>query len=86
VTDKHGSGVSWSGGVYFSGNISVMGAPIDPKTQLPVPTPGLTTRVEIWTSFIIEGTDLNALGFCKDAVKGTKEIIELFVRSLALPD
>lgn len=51
---------------------------MNPQTQMPVPTPTTKTTVEIWVSFLIEGTDVNALSFCKQAVAGTEEIVEAF--------
>jgi hypothetical protein len=86
VSDGRGNSISWGPGVTFGQGISVLGAPIDPKMQMPVATPGVDARLEIWVRFLIEGTDLNALGFCKEAVSKTKAIINDFATALALPD
>ena len=85
VTGAGGGSVSWGPGVTFGPGVSVMGAPVNPQTQMPVPTPTTKTTVEIWVSFLIEGTDVNALGFCKQAVAGTEEIVEAFATALKLP-
>ncbi|WP_119299804.1 hypothetical protein [Dongia deserti] len=86
VSDQRGNSVSWGPGVTFGQGVSVFGAPIDPKSQLPVETPGVEARVEIWVRFHIEGTDLNALSFCTECVSGTKLIIANFASELVLPD
>jgi hypothetical protein len=76
----HGGEVSWdTSSVKFGGGVSVLGAPIDPRTQRIVPTPGVTERVEIWVSFICEGYGVNALGFCKEACQKTRALIEEMV-------
>jgi hypothetical protein len=78
----HGGEVSWDpSSVKFggAGGVSILGAPIDPNTQRIVPTPGVTERVEVWVSFILEGYGVNALGFCKEACQKTKALIEEIV-------
>ncbi|CAJ0877646.1 hypothetical protein AMST5_02897 [freshwater sediment metagenome] len=77
--------VSWGPGVTFGGGVSLMGAPIDPRTQLPVATPGVATKVEMWVSFLFEGTDTNALGFCTEAVSKTRALILKWAGALSLP-
>jgi hypothetical protein len=64
------------GGTRFSGNVSAMGAPIDPRTQRIVPTPGVTEKVEIWVSFLIDGHGVNAAGFCKEASRETRRFVQ----------
>jgi hypothetical protein len=64
------------GGVTFHGNVAAMGTPIDPTTQRIVPQPDVTERVEIWVNFIIQGHDLNAAGFCKEACRETRRIVQ----------
>lgn len=85
VTSSGCGSVSWGSGVRFGSGVSVLGAPIDPRTQLPIPTAGVQTTVEIWVNFVIEGTNLNAVAFCNQAVKGTKEILTNFALSLNIP-
>jgi hypothetical protein len=77
---RSGSSVSWDpSSVKFGGGVSVLGAPVDPRTQRIVPTPEVTEQVEIWVSFIFEGYGVNALGFCKEACQKTKALIEEMV-------
>ena len=51
VSAAGGGSVSWGPGVTFGGGVSVMGAPVDPRTQRIVPTPGVTEKIENWVSF-----------------------------------
>ncbi|HEY3131176.1 MAG TPA: hypothetical protein VGL91_17095 [Acidobacteriota bacterium] len=44
VTGQGGGQVSWGPGVTFGSGVSIMGVPVDPRTQLPVPDPSI--RVE----------------------------------------
>ncbi len=69
-----GGAVSWGSGVTFGSGVSVMGAPIDPRTQRIVPTPGVTEKVEIWVSFEIQGYGVNAAGFCTEACRDVRRI------------
>lgn len=76
VTGAGGGTVSWGSGVTFGSGVSVMGAPIDPRTQRIVPTPDVTEKIENWVSFIIDGHGVNAAGFCKEACEGTRRIVQ----------
>ena len=86
VSDGRGNSVSWGAGVTFGRGVSVLGAPINPESQMPITTPGVDARVEIWVRFHIEGTNLNALTFCKDCVSHTKAVVSDFAAELALPE
>jgi len=46
-----GGSVSWGPGVTFGPGVSVMGVPIDPRTQMPVPNTIAETKVGIWVDF-----------------------------------
>jgi hypothetical protein len=49
VTVSRGGGsVSWGPGVTFGSGVSVMGVPIDPRTQMPVPNDITKTEVVVW--------------------------------------
>jgi hypothetical protein len=77
VTISHGDGsVSWGSGVTFGGGVSVMGVPIDPATQMPVPNNIAETKVENWVSFLFEGSDVNVLWLCKKSVEDGEKIIK----------
>jgi hypothetical protein len=77
VSKSNGGSVSWDpSSVRFGPGVSIVGAPIDPRTQRIVPTPGVTEQREIWVSFILEGYGVNALGFCKEACQKTRVLIE----------
>jgi hypothetical protein len=80
-----GGAVSWGSGVRFGSGVSVMGARVDPRTQIPVATPGVTTTVETWVSFHLADTGTDALAFCTNAVAKSRAIVDRFVRDLKLP-
>ncbi len=56
--------------------VSMFGVPVDPRTQRIVPNSALTERIETWVSFVISGHDVNALGFCDEACRETRRIVE----------
>ncbi len=74
VTHPSGGGVSWTSGVVFGGGVSVMGVPIDPRTQLPVPNNIIKTERIIWIDFVFDSSvaptdlpdNLSALPFLKE--------------------
>lgn len=77
VSVSSGSGsVSWGPGVTFGSGISVMGVPIDPRTQMPVPNNIVKTEIQQWVSFSFSGTEINVLWLCKNAVEQGEKIIK----------
>jgi len=77
VTVSRGGGsVSWGPGVTFGGGVSVMGVPIDPATQMPVPNNITETKVENWVSFLFDGSDVNVFWLCKRSVEDGEKIIK----------
>jgi hypothetical protein len=79
VTAPGGGGVSWGPGVTFGSGVSVMGVPIDPRTQMPVHSQGINIQVENWVSFMLVEGGENALAFCKNAVESVRSaIVTLF--------
>lgn len=69
-----GGSVSWGSGVTFGSGVSIMGAPVDPRTQRIIPTHGLTEKIETWISFVVVGHNVNAAGLCTEACAGTRRI------------
>ena len=74
VTSAQGGQVSWTSGVTFGQGVSIMGVPIDPTTQLPVPHPSQKVERIIWVDFKFSSIDVSALGLIKEAVSGVKSI------------
>lgn len=70
-----GGGVSWGPGVRFGPGVSVMGVPIDPRTQMPAHTQGINVAVERWVSFRLEEGGEDALGFCRNAVDAARRAV-----------
>lgn len=82
TSNKGGGSVSWGPGVRFSGGVSVMGVPIDPSTQMPVPNNTTTTQVTIWVDFKFDGINVSALGLLRQALSGIEDIVDKVIKKL----
>ncbi|KAK9829052.1 hypothetical protein WJX72_003640 [[Myrmecia] bisecta] len=73
----HGGQVSWTGGVQFSAGVSIMGVPVDPTTQLPVPQPDMIARREVWVDFLyeVEGQSHSVLQLLSTMLNNVKTIV-----------
>ena len=84
VSAPGGGGVSWGPGVTFGAGVSIMGVPIDPRTQLPVPNNVVKTERITWVDFIFDKTvaptvlpdDLSALPFLKNIFTDIVKIVQ----------
>ena len=77
VTVSRGEGsVSWTPGVTFHGNVSVMGVPIDPRTQLPVPNNSVKTQITVWVDFRFKELDLPVLPFTEQSIQKVDKLFE----------
>jgi hypothetical protein len=74
-SNQGGGSVSWGPGVTFGSGVSVMGVPIDPRTQMPVPNNITTTEVTIWVDFRFDNIDVSALWLLKESLTKIKEIV-----------
>lgn len=76
-----GSGkVSWrQPGVTFGSGVRVMGVPIDPRTQLPVPDNAVSTKVTTWIDFKFREGGQSVLPFIQESI----ERVETAYRALA---
>lgn len=69
VSSISGEGsVSWGPGVSFGGNVSVMGAPIDVDTQLPVKGSNVNTKITIWVDFKFKENGESILPFIQKSI------------------
>lgn len=70
-----GGSVEWSPqNVKFGHGVSILGVPIDPSTQLPIPHPSIEVKRIIWVDFRFEGIDKSALVLLKEAADGINQI------------
>ena len=81
TNEATGVTLNWDPGAVTFGNgpgvqITAAGARINPVTQRIVPTAGVTERLEIWVSFVIEGHGVHAGTFCKEACRETRRIVQ----------
>lgn len=76
---SNGGSVSWGSGATFGDGVSVMGVPIDPKTQMPVPNSIVKTEKTIWVSFEFEYENLpngiSVLPFLKECFEKIANMI-----------
>jgi hypothetical protein len=83
ISHPRGGAVSWGPGVTFGSGVSVMGVPIDPRTQLPVPNNIVETKRTIWVSFVFDNSgipdlpnNISALPFMKECFQKIESLIK----------
>jgi hypothetical protein len=69
TVSRGGASASWGPGVTFGPGVSVVGVPIDPRTQMPVPNNVAETTVVTWVDFRFAEVDEPVLGFVEASVK-----------------
>ena len=74
VTNPAGGSVSWGPGVTFGAGVQIMGVPIDPQTQLPVPNNIVKTEIITWVDFKFNNVDVSALWLLKESLKQVNSI------------
>lgn len=90
VTHPSGGGMSWTSGVVFGKGVSVMGIPIDPNTQLPVPNNVIKTERITWVDFVFDSNvaptelpeELSALLFLKEVFENVQTILSEVEKTL----
>ena len=73
VSSDQGS-VSWGSGVTFGNGVSLMGVPIDPRTQMPVPNNQVKTDVTIWVDFKFKENGESVLPFIKLSIRNIEQV------------
>ncbi|MCK9706236.1 hypothetical protein [Pseudomonas syringae] len=66
--------ISWSSGVTFSSGVSILGVPIDPTTQMPIPNSSVTAKITIYVGFRFSENNEDVLDFIKRSIEGVKSI------------
>ncbi|MBU1397629.1 MAG: hypothetical protein KKE00_12215, partial [Proteobacteria bacterium] len=75
VSSKSGGGsVSWGPGVTFGPGVSVVGVPIDPRTQMPVSNKTTDTKVEIWVDFKFRDNNESVIPFLDKSVNKVESL------------
>lgn len=67
--------------VHFGSGVSIGGVPVNPSTQLPVPSPTHTVEKEIWVDFQFDNNK-SVLPFLQECVKGVKDIVEILEKKI----
>lgn len=74
VSGPGGGSVSWGSGVTFGHGVSVMGVPIDPKTQLPISNTSVKTEIVTWVDFRFCENNKSAVQFVEDSINSVEKI------------
>lgn len=74
TSKKLGGSVSWGPGVTFGNGVSVMGVPIDPRTQMPIPNKQVNTLVTIWINFLFTENNESVLPFIEKSINKIDDI------------
>lgn len=74
VTGQGGGQVSWGPGVTFGSGVSIMGVPVDPRTQMPAPHPSIKVERITWVDFRFDGLNVSAIGLLRTSVTGVGRI------------
>ncbi len=69
-----GGKITWTSGVRFGGGVSVMGVPIDPRTQLPIPNDRVKTEITILVGFKFSEIDKPVLPFINLSIESVEKI------------
>lgn len=73
---QNGGSVSWGPGVRFGSGVSVMGVPVDPRTQMPVPNNQVKTEVEIWVDFKFNHNGESVLPFIERSINNVENVFD----------
>ena len=78
-----GGAVSWTAGaVRFGSGVRILGVPVDPRTQMPVPDPSVKVKREVWVDFRFETTGASVLPFLDTCLSGTRDAVNRVSRFL----
>jgi hypothetical protein len=75
VSGRQGS-VTWGPGVKFGGGVKVIGVPIDPRTQMPVPNTVTKTEVITWIDFRFKDVNESVLAFVNKSVQNIEGVFQ----------
>lgn len=76
TVSRSGSSVSWGPGVTFGSGVHVMGVPIDPRTQMPVPNNLARTEVVTWVDFRFKEIDEAVLTFTEKSIDAVEDLLQ----------
>jgi len=72
-----GGNVSWDpNAVKFGSGVRIGDVPINPYTQMPVPSSSQTVKVITWVDFRFDGINVSALALLKSSLEGISNIVQ----------
>ena len=77
VQIKSGGSVSWDPtAVKFGSGVFIGGVPVNPQTQMPVPSETQSVSIETWVDFQFEGINVSAIWLTTESLKQIKQIYD----------
>jgi hypothetical protein len=80
---RDGSALTWKSNVTFGPGVSILGAPIDPKTQLPVAGSPVKVKQVIWVDFQFAGIGMSARTLLVQSMAGISDMVTRIQRLIA---
>jgi hypothetical protein len=75
VENKGGGSVSWNpSGVKFGPGVYIGGVPVDPKTQMPIPSDTQTVTIQTWVDFHFEDINVSAIWLTQESLKQIEQL------------
>lgn len=74
VQTQGGGRVNWNPANVKFESVKIGGVPVNPQTQMPVPSPTQKVTIETWVDFRFDDIDVSALALLKESLTRTKSI------------
>lgn len=72
-----GGSVNWDpSAVTFGAGVFIGGVPVNPRTQMPVPSSSQTVTIETWVDFQFEDIEVSAIGLIRETLQKIKGLYE----------
>jgi hypothetical protein len=82
VSNNGGGAVSWGPGVTFGSGVKVLGVPIDPRTQMPVPSNIIKTDVTVWVDFKFSDNGRSVLPFIEESINKVSGLYDALAKHI----
>jgi len=77
VDIEGGGSVNWNpSGVRFGSGVYIGGVPVDPNTQMPVPSSTQTVTAQTWVDFHFDDINVSAIWLTQESMKRIRQIYE----------
>lgn len=77
VDIQGGGSVNWNpSGVRFGSGVYIGGVPVDPNTQMPVPSSIQTVTIQTWVDFLLDDINVSAIWLTQESLRRIKKNYE----------